>query len=143
MGVALRALARREHSVQELQRKLQQHSSDDVACSDVLTEVQQRDWQNDSRFADAYTRSRANRGYGPIRIEIELRERGVSLAVIKDAIARSGIDWSIAVHCVRQKRFGDALPDNYPERVKQMRFLQYRGFDNDLIQMCFESSDED
>ena len=39
-------------------------------------------WQSDRRFAVSFTRERAMRGYGPVRIRYELRERGVVADVV-------------------------------------------------------------
>jgi len=34
---------------------------------------------------------------------------------------------------VRSKRFGDAMPEDFKERARQARFLQYRGFTSEQI----------
>jgi regulatory protein len=36
------------------------------------------------------------------------------------------------------KRFGDPLPDDWIDKQKQMRFLQYRGFTQEQIKYAFE-----
>ena len=34
------------------------------------------------------------------------------------------------------RKFGDELPSDFAEKARQMRFLQYRGFDSGHIQVA-------
>lgn len=98
--------------------------------------------QDDSRFAEAYVRYRRDRGYGPRRIAEELRQRGIDDALKERALAVADDDWLDCAVQVYSKKFRDA-PGNYAERTKQMRFLQYRGFDNAQINYALEHSFDD
>lgn len=130
--MALRALTRREHTEQELRRKLCRYAEDDLVLQ-VVRSLREQNLQSDERFASAYIRYRSERGYGPIRIEAELRERGVAAEIISVSLAEVIIDWFALTDKVRRKRFGVDLPNDYSQRAKQMRFLQYRGFDGEQI----------
>jgi len=47
---------------------------------------------------------------------------------------------------VRQRKYGDRRPDDYRERARQSRFLQYRGFTGEQIHMALAADghgDED
>ncbi|MDH3812818.1 MAG: RecX family transcriptional regulator, partial [Gammaproteobacteria bacterium] len=35
------------------------------------------------------------------------------------------------------KKFGTSAPSDFKEKARQMRFLQYRGFEQDHIQSAF------
>ena len=77
-------LARREHSAEELRRKLNQSSSilKTVDFSDLLElclqEIQEKGFQSDDRFARQYVESKlANKSHGPLKILAELFNRGI------------------------------------------------------------------
>jgi regulatory protein len=44
---------------------------------------------------------------------------------------------------VRRKRFGDEPPQDYKERARQSRFLQYRGFTSDQIRQVLDGDEFD
>ena len=74
-------LARREHSRRELTQKLTEKSFEKADIEELLNEFVALNWQSDQRFAESYSRSRLRNGYGPIRIQYELRERGIELDI--------------------------------------------------------------
>jgi len=125
---AVRLLARREHSVAELRRKLRSREHDGDIVEQVVERLQEERLLSNERFVEAYVRSRYEKGFGPLRIQAELRERGVPGELVAQGIEPEGAHWTELMSRVRQKRFGSVLPDDYPERARQMRFLQYRGF---------------
>lgn len=127
-GRALAMLARREHSAGEIREKLREMGGDVGLIDAVIAGLQERKLQSDERFAESFVRSRAERGYGPRVIEMALRERGIDKESARIALEGSGYDWCAQAGDVRQRRFGQSLPDNARERARQLRFLQYRGF---------------
>jgi len=135
---AMDFLARREHAYDELVTKLKkrEHAADDIEL--VLDELMDEGLQSNRRYAEAIVESKANRGIGPVRIRNELAAVGVSDCDIEIAMDDSGMDWRANAEAVRIKRFGPALPDDFPAKAKQMRFLQQRGFDFDQLQGAFD-----
>jgi regulatory protein len=133
---ALALLARREHSRFELRRKLLAKTDQDDAnvIDEVLQSLSDQGLQSDTRFAEAYVRMRSERGYGPLRIALELSERGLNEAVFDQFLTPEDDFWFALITRVRQKRFGKSLPSDFAERARQMRFLQYRGFTHEQIQ---------
>lgn len=129
-AAALRYLAIREHSQRQLQQKLQRKFPENVTLiQTVLDQLREDNAQSESRFADAYVRSRASKGYGPVKIRYELQQRGVSADWIEAAIFRQDIDWLVVQEKARQKKFGSApLPKEFAAKAKQMHYLQQRGF---------------
>lgn len=125
---ATRMLAGREHSVLEMTRKLQQKAFAADIVDEVISSLVQANVLSDARFADAYVRMRSSRGYGPIRIRMELQERGVAGETIDAGFEENAIDWFALAVEMRQRKFGETLPEEFAEQAKQMRFLQYRGF---------------
>jgi len=135
---AIGLLARREHSATELQQKLQQagHETDKIHAA--LEKLQQSGLQNDQRFAEAFIRSRLLRGYGELRIRQELKQKGVADELANLSIQQAEIDWFSLATAVRCKRFGEQCPDDFKDRARQMRFLQYRGFTHEQITESFK-----
>ncbi len=131
-------LARREHSAAELRQKLQQAGHETDKIHDALTTLQQNGLQDDQRFAEAYIRSRLLRGYGELRIRQELKQKGVADDLANLSIQQAEIDWFALAAEVRRKRFGEQCPDDFKDRARQMRFLQYRGFTHDQITESFK-----
>lgn len=125
---AMRLLSRREHSQFELEQKLQFKGYDEEAIDQVLNELKEQGLQSDERFAACYTHSRLERGWGPIRIEYELRNKGVPVEIITKVIYETKDSWAEVAEKVRAKKFGKKQPTSFPEKVKQNKFLSYRGF---------------
>lgn len=67
-------LARREYSEFELRCKMQEKGFSEQEIDDTLAFCQQKNWQNDRRFAENYLTFRAQRGYGFARIKQELQQ---------------------------------------------------------------------
>ena len=104
-----------------------------------MAELKQEGSQSDTRFTDSYIYHRIQRGYGPLRIMQELRERGIEDGIISGALDESGEDWISRLIDVHAKKFGSSIPADYKERARQSRFLQYRGFTADQIRQLFKT----
>lgn len=138
---AMDLLARREHAVLELQQKLiaKGHPRDDV--EQVVDTLRQEGLVNDTRFTEAFVRYRAGSGYGPMRIQSELREKGVNEEVQSSFLDFRDPQWLEQGEQVRRKRFGVDVPVDFKEKARQMRFLQYRGFTAEQIRSVMGSDD--
>ena len=108
-------LARREHSARELTGKLGSREFEAEHIAQVITQLQGEGLQSDRRFTDSYVHSRIEKGYGPARIALELREKGISDELIKESLATREMDWPACVARVREKKFGPAKPGNFRE----------------------------
>lgn len=93
---------------------------------------------SDERFAESLVRVRRNRGYGPLRIRQELQDKGAAPDVIDRCLDVGSREWLVELQRVRRKKFGERLPSNYPERARQARFLQYRGFSTEQIREALD-----
>jgi regulatory protein len=91
--VALRALMRRPHSVQEMQKLLRRRASSDLLAQVVLARLKENGSLNDDRYAKQFTRQRTEiRRQGKFRIARDLRARGVPDAHIQSAIEDASDD---------------------------------------------------
>jgi regulatory protein len=88
--VALRALMRRPHSVNEMQKLLKRRASSDLLAQVVLARLKENGSLNDDRYAKQFTRQRTEiRRQGKFRIARDLRARGVPDTHIQSAIEES------------------------------------------------------
>jgi regulatory protein len=135
---AMDLLARREHSVAELRRKLLAKGYAQLAVDEQLRLLEQENLLSDQRFAESYVNFRSKKGFGPVRIRLELKEKGVNATLIEEYLDNNDY-WRNIAKEVREKRFGTTLPKDYKDIAKQMRFLQYRGFSNEQLRHLFDS----
>ncbi|VAW54141.1 Regulatory protein RecX [hydrothermal vent metagenome] len=132
-SVAVRLLSRREHSTYEIRDKLLQRDFDEAEVEQALAELQQGDWLSDERYAEAYIRMRQQKGFGPIRIAIELNERGVKESIVDTYLYAGEESWRQTLLNMYEKKYRNTAVDDYNEKAKRIRFMQYRGFALDMI----------
>jgi regulatory protein len=153
-GRGVQLLSQREHSRQELRRKLLQHlrklhseaasaaaaefteptestqpSDADQQVDDVLTWLQDKGYFSEQRFVESRVHVREGR-YGNLRIRQELAQHGVALDA--DTAARLKGTELARAHEVWLRKFGAPAADA-AGRAKQMRFLSSRGFSPEVI----------
>ena len=131
---AMDFLARREYGQTELIRKLANKGYDHGIAEQAVVKLSGEGLQSDQRFADSFIQSRINQGKGPVRVRLDLGQRGVDDATIEYALGQARADWRELARDARRKKFGSRKPVDFKAKAKQMRFLQYRGFESDHIQ---------
>ena len=134
---AMDMLARREHSELELRQKLKSRDLDQSAVDEVLRGLKQDRLLSDARFTEAYVNHRYNAGFGPLKILYELRQKGISDALADEFLGPLSERWDQLMHQQRLRKFGEAIPTGYAERMKQARFLQNRGFSPESVMRLF------
>ena len=129
---AVALLARRDFASGELRQKLESEGYDASVVSAVVADLMSERALDDGRYAENYVAYHAGRGQGPLRIGADLRALGVAGDLIEAALA-CGPDWRQLARDVRLRKFGAESPEDWTERTRQARFLQYRGFSSDHI----------
>jgi regulatory protein len=137
---AMRFLARREHSRQELSRKLERIAGEGEDVGLVLDELTAKGWLSDARFAEQSVRAKARR-YGPLKVAHELRAKGIDDEAIAAAFRGAGSDGAANIESVWRTRF-KAAPEDDRDRARQVRFLQGRGFALDAIFKLLKTLEE-
>ena len=130
---AMDLLARREHGVQELSRKLQQRGADAEMAATEVQRLQEEGLLSEQRYLESYIRSRALGGRGPVRIREELQQRGLARHDIDLALEEADIDWRGQMQELWERKFGEK-PEDQKAFAKQGRFLLYRGYPMDWVQ---------
>lgn len=127
-------LARREHSVRELNERLHKAFPELTVevFEQVIAELQEDNLQSDARFAEAYVRHRTARGHGDVKIRFELLQRGIA-DHLSDTVLQS-CNWYELAEAALIKKFDGISPENYEEKAQMARFLQQRGFAYDVIE---------
>lgn len=128
---AMDSLARREHSRLELARKLHKKFSHYDAIEAVLDQLVQDQLLSDDRFTEAYVSYRKRAGFGPTKIAAELRERGINESLADKFLLPRSVGWRKAAAAAKQKKFGIGVVDSVKDKLRQHRFLLYRGFRRD------------
>jgi len=141
-ATAIGLLGRREYASGELAATLRRKGFEPQAIAEALSELTGEGLLNDTRYADSLVRQLAGRGQGPARVRQALQAAGISPEMLAAAL-ESGPDWHQLAADTRQRKFGAVKPRSWPERARQMRFLQYRGFSTDHIQSALGGSGAD
>ena len=134
---AMDLLTRREHSEQELRQKLKSREYEVDAIDQALQGLKNDRLQSDERFTEAYVNHRFNAGVGPLKIRYELRQRGIADLLADEFLELLSDRWDQLMVQQRVRKYGEAIPAGYAERMKQARFLQNKGFSPESVMRLF------
>ena len=146
-GRALRYLAQREHSRQELERKLARHVQDTEAASaqvqieTALDQLAGAGLLSDTRAAESVLRHQGQR-FGSRRLKQVLQSKGLEAGLVAETLQQARSTELERARQVWARRFGVA-PANVQEQAKQMRFLAGRGFDGEVIRRIVRAREDD
>jgi regulatory protein len=135
---ALRYLVRREHSRDELARKLAPYAESSEILEGLLRELESRKQLSNERYAEARTRQLA-RKYGAARIRHDLKDKGVEEALVERVSKLGELERARAI---LQRKYREAATTR-EERAKRARFLQSRGFSYQTIYQAVRIGDDE
>jgi len=133
---ALLILSHRDHSIEELRKKLTNRNFPGTVIEVVLSKLRRGGLLDDSRFSEAFVRDRVrNKPTGRLGLVRELLKRGVSEDIVQDAIGKvldeEEVDEEeIARKLVEKKQRGGV------KNIGDM--LRRRGFAGDIIRKILE-----
>ena len=131
---ALDLVSRREHSRHELMQKLNKRFPDTMPIiEEALDKLIANKILDDERFAEMYLNSRARKGFGPKKIEMELYSKRVDSFLIANAI-EAYESWNENAENELKKKFKGIQPTDYQSKMKQKQFLFNRGFSPQIIE---------
>jgi regulatory protein len=123
LGVALAALARREHSGRSIRERLQRAGFSVEEAEAAVEELVQEGLLSEERFAAERARVLAERGRGDAAIRLELEQEGLRADAIEDALAALEPERDRAERLVVRR---GATPGT-------ARLLVRRGFDEEVV----------
>lgn len=138
---ALKLLAMREHSRRELAHKLAARGFDTADIDAALDRLMAEGSIDESRLAEHYVAERVGKGFGPLRIRGELREKGLADELIDRHLEPLRDDWADALAAVHDRRFGNEPPTDRTDLGRRARFLEQRGFPTDSIRRFLRRHD--
>jgi regulatory protein len=133
MARALRFLSRREHSRQELRKKLLPHAAERLSdLDDLLDRLEKESWLSNERYAEGLVRRKSER-YGSLRIIDELKQQSISTDTInrlKETLKKTEGDRAWALW---SRKYAEVIALDPKEKSKQVRYLVSKGFPLDLV----------
>mgnify|MGYP001223800816 FL=1 len=133
---SLDLLSRREHSRKEIKDKLRLRFDNNDLIQKVVSKLETNNLINEQRYAEAYTRSRKRKGFGPVKINHELLSKGIKDSISNQIISEEG-PWNEAAKKAFDKKFKNGPSNEIKETLKQKNFLQNRGFTHKEIESVF------
>src|SRR5216683_6418558 len=135
IDVALRFLAQRPRSEQEVRRRLRRAGADEAAVEGVLERLRQHALVDDTAFAEYWVEQRQTfRPRGARLLRAELRQHGVDVSAAEAAAETTAASASDDAYRAAQRRARQL--SSADERVFKSRLAQFlgrRGFDWDTI----------
>ena len=122
--VALRALARRDHSRASLERRLARASVSPSERRDVVDRATRAGLVDDARFAESRARLLCDRGAGDLLVLDDLARHGIDEGVARAALARLEPEAERASRIVARRGGGS----------RTVRYLASRGFSEDTLE---------
>ncbi|EEX67422.1 recombination regulator RecX [Vibrio metoecus] len=140
---ALQLLSRRDHSEYELHQKLTLKGHVHEIVDEVVKYCLELGYLSDVRYTASQARQMVHKGYGEQRLRQQLKEKRVAEAVIEQVLAEQTIDWFELAKEVAHKKFKAGISFERSQYAKQVRYLQYRGFNFDQIRYALQASESD
>lgn len=147
-------LSHRELSKKQLEKKLLAKDCEPKMVADLLEEFANKGYQSDERCAHMLIREGVRQGRGKRHIAQSLKNAELNLpysldelidmagieslsdGTILDSDDDKQINWLKLAVEARCKKYGNHLPKDQKEKARQLRFLQYRGFE---MSVCFDA----
>jgi regulatory protein len=139
--LALKLLATREHSRAELSRKLHSRGFDAALVDAVIERLTLIGAIDEARLAEQYVAERAGKGFGPLRIRAELREKGLPDDLFDHHLRATEGAWLDYLAAAHDRRFGASQPTDRAEYARRGRFLEQRGFPAEMIRQYLRWND--
>ena len=139
----MRLCARSEKSSGDALRLMQQWQVPQAERQGVLERLVKERFIDDGRYAEAYVREKSRlSGWGARKIAMQLRQKGVSQAIIDEALRQldSNVELPRLVEKLRRKIRTTKYTSDYELRGKLMRYALSLGFDYDIAQRAVEDS---
>ncbi|MGI6732729.1 MAG: regulatory protein RecX [Anaerovoracaceae bacterium] len=136
--LALKYLSRRDRTAMEIKKYLELKGVSEEEIRDCLDYLSECGLIDDEEYCEKYISYGMEKGRGPIRLEKELLERGVSPEVVKLALEAhfsDGAEQKAALAYINKllEQTGREIAGNDKEMAKIGRRLAYQGYHSNVI----------
>jgi regulatory protein len=138
---AVKLLKTREHARLDLERKLRHRVYPVDAVAVVLDALEHDGLLSEDRLLETYVNERLEKGFGPLRIRVELQGKGLSDSSIEPNLRIDDAQLLALMTAAHDRRFGADSRGDRQTLAKRARFLEYRGFPSYLIARLLDTED--
>lgn len=138
---AFALLTRRDYSKAELITKLNLYAINPDEVANLVEELAQQNYQSDQRVAELTLASQIRKGKGLQRIKQALKAKQLDAELIVEEL--QDVNWLDQAYQLKVKKFGEEVTTDPKIKAKQVRFLQYRGFDMGVIMKAIARTSEE
>lgn len=133
---ALWLLGRKAYSVSALQQRLERRGYSSAESSDAVAYLVEIGYLNDQAFATDFVKSRSQSGYGPRKLEWELRSRGITAENTEQALAElDEQELRKQAERLASRKLASAAKDDVAKlRRRLLRYLLQRGYEYALAE---------
>ena len=144
---ALDYLSHRARTAHEVERRLLDRGYGEAAAAHTVERLRTLGYLDDDAFAREYVQARFRaRGYGPRRIQADLRRRGVPAPLIEAALQEhleeDAVLEAARRHAAKRHRRLAGEPDPRKRRQKLSAFLVRRGFSYDVARHVIDELED-
>lgn len=131
---AVNFLSRREYCRQEMIQKLTSRGADSELAATVVEQLSDSGLISEERFARDLIRVRIRQGYGPVKIENDLKQRGVEGCLATSCLKDSDTNWNDQLKRVVERKYKRQSVESFADWAKRASFLRNRGFTAEQIE---------
>ena len=132
LAFAQKYLAQKERSEYELFNKLVEQGCSNEVSESVLEHAKSESWVCDERYCTRYCELQLCKGYGPLWITEQLKQKNLTISAIVRAVADIDFStWEHAAILAVEKKFGRDYK-NEP-RLKVINYLESKGFNDEYM----------
>lgn len=136
-NIALGLLARRGHTIRELEEKLRRRGFETRTAEAVASKCESLKYADDRETGRFYLKELVEKGHGPLGIRCSMRKKGLKESLIDDLIEESGVGEREKELCRKalEKKLKTVSKSKDPLKRKAQvyRFLMSRGFSNAVV----------
>lgn len=134
----LKLISRREHGRKELFRKAQQKDYSPDIIEHVLSELEKKDFINDTRFANKFANDKGTlSNWGPSKITAHLRKKGVDKKISQEAVKQVyeeiDLEAQLSGLVLKRKRHFLREKDALKRKKKVINYLLQKGYQPENI----------
>ena len=142
--VAIRLLARREHSQHELREKLRRRNYSDDAVRSVLEDLSHKGYLSDARYVEVYVRARLSKEDGPLKIRSYLQKHGIDQTLISQHLPSADQFWFERAlksdrKCWEKNGITSETAADFDSVSVRARYLKNRGYPAQVISRVLDS----